>query len=455
MLRYIPNTLEDQSEMLSAIGIDKIEDLFSNIPGELRLKRDLELPASMPEQELAEHMKGIASKNAHAGNNICFLGAGVYDHFIPSVVKHMISRSEFYTAYTPYQPEISQGMLQAIFEYQTMICSLTGLDVSNASMYDGATAVAEAALMAVRQTGRNRVLISRGLHHEYREVINTYAGFCGFEVAEVGLSDGTTCMDELERQLADGSIGTGEPAAIIMQNPNFLGAIEDMKTATELAHQSGALSIACVDPISLSILQPPGEYGADIAAGDGQPLGNPLNFGGPHLGFLTAKKELVRKMPGRIVGQTVDHVGRRGYVLTLQAREQHIRREKAVSNICSNQALNALAATVYLTVMGKRGLKEAANLCLNKAHYAYNSLLASGKFEKANSAPFFKEFAVRVLDEPVSAINKRLFENGIIGGLELDLYCPDMKDCWLVAVTEKRTKQQIDVLVNIAAGGGR
>lgn len=490
MLRYIPNTPEDQKKMLSAIGIDSIDELFSDIPDELRLKRDMDIPVSLSEQELTAHMKAMASKNAHAGNHTCFLGAGIYDHYIPSVVKHMVSRSEFYTAYTPYQPELSQGMLQAIFEYQTMICSLTGLDVSNASMYDGATALAETALMAVRQTGRSRVLVSRGLHPEYREVLNTYASFIGFEVVEVGVSDGTTCMDELERQLSGGgsvsgdstgsSYANGGPAigssvsgcpvsgnkassdldacaaaTIILQNPNFFGAIEDMKTATELAHKNGALSIACTDPISLSILQPPGEYDADIAAGDGQSLGNQMNFGGPHLGFLAAKKELVRKIPGRIVGQTNDYDGRRGYVLTLQAREQHIRREKAVSNICSNQALNALTATVYLSVMGKQGLKEAANLCLNKAHYACNSLLATGRFEKVNSAPFFKEFVIRALDEPIDAINKRLLENGIIGGLELERFYPEMKGCWLVAVTEKRTKQEIDALVEIAAGGGR
>ncbi len=467
MLRYISNTQEDQLKMLSAIGVDDIEELFSDIPNELRLGREMDIPDGMSEQELTRYMKGLASKNAHVGTHTCFLGAGAYDHFIPSVVKHVISRSEFYTAYTPYQPEISQGTLQTIFEYQTMICSLTGLNVSNASMYDGATAVAEAALMAVRQTGRSRVLVSKGLHPEYREVLKTYAEFVGFEVVEAELADGTTCIADLRKRLSSGSpdnvvsINNAKGqidsvvAAVIIQNPNFFGAIEDMENATELAHQNGALSIACVDPISLSILKPPGEYGADIAAGDGQSLGNPLSFGGPHLGFLAAKKELVRKMPGRIVGQTTDHDGRRGYVLTLQAREQHIRREKAVSNICSNQALNALTATVYLSTMGKQGLKEVSKLCLSKAHYAFDKLIASGKFEKVNSAPFFKEFVIRALDEPLSAIIKRLLENGIIGGLELEQFYPEMKDCWLVAVTEKRTRDEIDTLVEIAAGGAR
>lgn len=452
MFRYIPNTPEDQAKMLSVIGAESIGQLFADIPGDLRLKRDLDLPCAMSEPELLSHMRRMASENVNTDTHVCFLGAGAYDHFVPSVVEHVISRSEFYTSYTPYQPEISQGMLQAIFEYQTMICRLTGMDVSNASMYDGATALAEAALMAVRATGRNRVLISQGLHPEYRDVLKTYASFTGIEITEVPLSDGALCMRELESKLS----GTAEKfAAVVVQSPNFFGAIEDMSQAAELSHKCGALFIACVDPISLAILQAPGEYGADIAAGDGQPLGNPLNFGGPHFGFLAAKKELVRKMPGRIVGQTTDHDGRRSFVLTLQAREQHIRREKAVSNICSNQALNALAATVYLSVMGKQGLKEAAELCLSKAHYAFNKLLATGKFEKVNEAPFFKEFAVRSLAEPVEAINKRLLDRGFIGGLELERFCPEMKNCWLLAVTEKRTKEEIDTLAEIAAGGDK
>jgi glycine dehydrogenase subunit 1 len=355
-------------------------------------------------------------------------------------------------------------MLQAIFEYQTMICRLTGMDVSNASMYDGATALAEAALMAVRAAGHDRVLVSRGVHPQYREVLKTYASNAGIEIIEIGMSGGTTDFGELRAKLSSaaetGAVGTATEtqavgtAAVIMQSPNFLGVIEDMEAVTELAHEYGALSVACVDPISLAILQPPGEYDADIAAGEGQALGNPLNFGGPHFGFLAAKQKLVRKMPGRIVGQTTDHDGRRGFVLTLQAREQHIRREKAVSNICSNQALNALAATVYLSVIGKQGLKEAAELCLSKSHYTYSKLLATGKFEKIHDAPFFKEFVVKAVDEPVESINKRLLGKGIIGGLALERHYPEMKNCWLVAVTEKRTRQEIDAFVESAAGGG-
>lgn len=451
MYRYIPNTREDQEKMLSAIGAGSVAELFSDIPEDIRLDRDLDLPDAMHEQELVSHMKAIASENVNTADHPCFLGAGVYDHFIPSVVGHVISRSEFYTSYTPYQPEISQGTLQAIFEYQTMICRLTGMDVSNASMYDGATAVAEAALMAVRSTGREKVLVSRGVHPQYREVLRTYAVHAGIGIAEVGLSGGMTDLDGLRDALS----GEAGVAAVILQSPNFFGVIEDMEAATALAHEYGALTVACVDPVSLAILQPPGEYGADIAAGEGQPLGNPLNYGGPHFGFLAAKQKLVRKMPGRIVGQTADSEGRRGFVLTLQAREQHIRREKAVSNICSNQALNALAATVYLSVMGKQGLKQVAELCLSKSHYAYSKLLATGRFEKVHDAPFFREFVVRAVAEPVEAINKRLLDNGIIGGFALERHYPGMENCWLVAVTEKRTRQEIDAFVEAAAGGGR
>jgi len=447
MSRYIPATDGDREQMLSSLGFKNIDELFTAIPSELKFKGRLDLPESMSEMELTAHMKAVAAKNEDSCDCACFLGAGAYDHFIPSIVKHVISRSEFYTSYTPYQPEISQGMLQAIFEYQTMICQMTGLDVSNASMYDGATALAEAAFMAVHSTGRNMVAVSAGVHPEYREVLKTYARFNGVEVVEIGLSNCKTDMGKMQESLGDTC------AAVIIQSPNFFGAIEDLNCVTELVAKIGALSIACVDPISLALLQSPGECGIDIAVGDGQSLGSPLSFGGPYLGFIAAKKELVRKMPGRIVGQTNDHEGRRGFVLTLQAREQHIRREKAVSNICSNQALNALAAAAYLSAMGREGIREAANLCLQKSHYTYDMLIATGKFEKINGAPFFKEFAVRALNEPVSSINKRLLKSRIIGGLELGQYYPDKKDCWLVAVTEKRTKQEIDLLVKLAAGG--
>jgi len=450
MSRYIPNTDEDRAQMLAEIGLSDIGELFADIPDEMRLGRTLNLPDSLSEPELAAHMRSLARKNAHCEEKICFLGAGAYDHHIPAIVSYVTSKPEFYTAYTPYQAEISQGMLQAIFEYQTMICNLTGMDVSNASMYDGATALAEAALMAVRYTGRKRVLVSRGVHPEYRDVLRTYAKFNEIEVEEIALSGLKTDVAALAVSMAN-----FDTAAVIVQNPNFFGYIEDLKGISEFAASKKTLSIACVDPISLGLLQPPGKCGVDIVAGDGQPLGNPMSFGGPALGFLAAKQEFLRKMPGRIVGQTTDGEGRRGFVLTLQAREQHIRREKAVSNICSNQALNALAATVYMSVMGPEGLREVADLCLQKSHYALDRLLATGKFEKVSNAPFLKEFTVKALNEPVSHINKRLLKHNIIGGLELERAYPELKDYWLVAVTEKRTKQEIDEMVRIAAGGDR
>ena len=448
MSRYIPNTADDRKLMLDALGQTSIDGLFADIPEKLKLGRRLELPESMTELELTAHMKQLAEKNADTGNYTCFLGAGAYDHFIPSIIKHVISRSEFYTAYTPYQPEISQGTLQAIFEYQTMICQLTGLDVSNASMYDAATAVAEAAFIAVRATGRKEIAVSEGLHPEYREVLKTYAGFNGISVKEIGLTGGVTDGNRLEAAVGDNC------AAVILQNPNFLGAIEDIISVSDMAHNKGALSIACVDPISIAFLKSPGECGSEIAVGDGQALGNPLNFGGPYLGFMAVKKELARKMPGRIVGQTTDYEGRSGYVLTLQAREQHIRREKAVSNICSNQGLNALTAAVYLSVMGREGLKEVANLCLQKSHYAYKKLLTSGKFEKVYEAPFFKEFVVKASDEDISAINSRLHKYGITGGYDLGQKYKGMKNNWMIAVTEKRTKAEIDIFVKLASEGG-
>ncbi len=450
MSRYIPNTQEDRAQMLSELGLSDIGELFSDIPKEMKLDRMPDLPHSLSEQELASLMRGIARKNTHCEETACFLGAGSYDHFIPAIVKHVISKPEFYTSYTPYQPEISQGMLQAIFEYQSMICRLTGMDVSNASMYDGATALAEAALMALRATGGKKVLISRGVHPQYRDVLETYAKYNEIEIEEIALTSLKTDMASLAACMKDRNI-----AAVIVQSPNFFGNIEDLKCVAEFAAGKGALSIACVDPISLGLIQSPGECGVDIAVGDGQPLGNPMNYGGPTLGFLAAKKELLRKIPGRIVGQTKDHEGKRGFVLTLQAREQHIRREKAISNICSNQALNALAATTYLTVMGKEGLKEAANLCLQKSHYAMDQLLATGKFEKVSDAPFVKEFAVKALNENVAHINKRLLEHGIIGGMELERLFPELRGYWLIAVTEKRTKKEIDNMVRIAAGGDR
>jgi glycine dehydrogenase subunit 1 len=362
MTDYVPHTGEDVREMLAAIGVASVDDLFTDIPAALRLQRPLDLPAGCAESELAAALQGLAGEDRPASSLVSFLGAGVYDHYVPAVVDAVVGRSEFLTAYTPYQPERSQGVLQSIFEFQTAICELTGLQVSNASLYDGGTAVVEAAFLAHAQTGRRRVVVSRGVHPEYRQVLATETAGCapagcGPAPAEVDCVAGVTSIEALRAAVDD------QTAAVILQQPSFFGGLEDMAAAAGFAHEAGALFVAVVDPLSLGLLQPPGAYGADVAVGDGQPLGQRMNFGGPHFGFMAARQELVRRMPGRIVGQTVDVEGKRGFVLTFQTREQHIRREKATSNICSNQALNALAALVYLGWLGKQGLPELALLC--------------------------------------------------------------------------------------------
>lgn len=440
MSRYIPNTEENRRDMLKELGMNGIGELFAGIPEKIRLQRPLDLPGQLSELELGRHMGGLASKNVNTDEYACFLGGGAYDHFIPAVINHILSRQEFYTAYTPYQPEISQGTLQAIFEYQTMICELTGMAASNASMYDGATALAEAAAVAFQSTGRKEVLVAGAVHPESREVLKTHARFTGKHIAELGWGSGKTDPEELESKISR------DTAAVVIQSPNFFGVLEDLHSAAEIAHKNNSLLIVSADPISLALLKPPGELGADIVVGEGQPLGSPLSFGGPYLGFFATSRELMRKMPGRIAGETTDREGRRGFVLTLQTREQHIRREKATSNICSNQALNALAAAVYMTVMGRQGLKEVASQCLQKAHYAFDRLVATGRFQPAFSAPFFKEFALRSA-VPVEALNKKLLEKKIIGGYELEKAYPGLPGGWLLAVTEKRTREEIDALV--------
>lgn len=439
MSRYIPNTHTDIQEMLEKIGVSSIEDLFVDIPKEVRVNGNLDLPEPMWEAQLLAHMEGLADKNETIKQNTCFLGAGAYDHHIPSVVGHIVSRSEFYTSYTPYQPEVSQGTLQAMFEYQTMICELTGMHAANASMYDGATALAEAAKMACTVKSKDRILISKAVHPQSRKVLETYARFNGIDVVEFGYRDGQVAMDEVEQMLSE------DTAAVIVQMPNFFGIVEELDELGELIHKKGALFIVSVDPISLSLLKPPAEYGADIVVGEGQSLGNPLNFGGPYVGFFATTKKLTRRMPGRIIGETMDEDGRRGYVLTLQTREQHIRREKATSNICSNQSLNALTAAVYMAVMGKEDLSEVGDLCLQKAHYAYDKLLQLDGVEPMFNAPFFKEFVVKV-DRPVSELNRHLLSSDIIGGYDLGRDYPELEGGWLVAVTEKRTKEEIDML---------
>ncbi len=439
MFQYIPNTDADRKKMLESIGAASVDELFKDIPEEIRLKRELNLNKPMSELEVKKHLKALSRKNSGSEDLVCFLGAGAYDHYIPSIVKHLTSRSEFYTSYTPYQPEISQGTLQAIFEYQTMIADLTGMDVSDASVYDGANAAAEAAMMAVHSTRRNTIVVSRTVNPETRQVIKTYMKYYGAEVIEIDYQDGVTDVEKLRNALKVDS------AAVIVQNPNFFGVIENLETVEKLTHENNSLLIMSVDPISSGILKSPGEIGADIATGEGQALGNPLNFGGPYLGFIASTSKLMRKLPGRIAGQTVDVDGKRGFVLTLQAREQHIRREKANSNICSNHSLNALTAAVYLSTMGKEGLKEVALQCAAKARYAYDSLISTGKFKAAFNKPFFKEFAVKS-EVSVEKINKSLLEHGILGGYDLEKQYPEEKNSMLLCVTEKRTKTEIDAL---------
>ena len=440
---YLPHTGEDRENMLQAIGVKEIDDLFTDIPAGLRLNRQLSLPPALSEPELARHLAGLAEKNTNAAECACFLGAGAYDHYIPSVIDHVLRQSEFYTAYTQYQPEIAQGYLQALWEYQSLICEITGMAVANASLYDGGTGLAEAAMMAAGATGRSELLVANSVHPSYRTVLKTYAVDRGYKLVELGYADGQIDRTELADKLGK------TVAAVIIQTPNFFGCLEDIGAVAAAAHAQGALLITAVDPVSLALLEAPGKLGADIVVGEGQSLGIPLAFGGPYLGFFATTDKLMRKMPGRIVGQTTDQAGNRGFVLTLQAREQHIRREKATSNICSNEALCALAAAVYLNTVGKEGFQQVAQQCAQKAHYACRQLIDHG-CEAVFAAPFFKEFVVRV-NKPVADINRRLLQDKIIGGLDLGAYYPELAGCMLLAVTEKQTRQEID---RLAAGLG-
>lgn len=443
MARYIGNTNDDRKQILKEIGYKDINSLFKAVPDSVLLKEKLNIPKALSEMELVKNIKSLSNENLNTDEYVCFLGAGAYDHFIPSAIDQLILRQEFYTAYTPYQPEISQGTLQAIFEYQTMISELTGLPVANASMYDGATALAEAAVMSCEATKRNEILIANTVHPESRQVVNTYAKFRNITVKEILYKNGQVDLDDLNLKI------NKETAAVIVQNPNFFGIIEDVEAIAEITHKNISLLTVSSDPISLSILKSPGDMGADIAVGEGQSLGNALNFGGPYLGFMAVTEKLMRKMPGRIVGQTSDNEGRRGFVLTLQTREQHIRREKATSNICSNQALNALQATMYLTFMGKEGLKEVAKLCFNKSHYAHDELIKTNKFKSLFTAPFFKEF-VLISEKSISELNEKLLGYNIMGGYNLEKDYSELKNGYLLAITEKRTKEEIDTLVRRA-----
>jgi glycine dehydrogenase subunit 1 len=438
-LRYIPNSPEERAEMLQQIGAPSIENLFDSIPENLRLRAHLDVPAAMSELELLNRFDQLAARN-RAAKRISFLGGGAYSHYIPTIVDHLISRSEFFTAYTPYQPEISQGTLQAIFEFQTLVCQLTGMDIANASMYDGSTAMAEAVLMAERVTRRSKVIVSSAIHPQYLEVAHTYVQHAGIELdhAHTDEQSGETLLDSID----------DKTAAVIVQSPNFFGCIEDVTAIAEKAHAAGALLVVVVtEAMSFGLLKSPGACGADIVVAEGQSFGVPVSFGGPYVGLFATRDKYARQIPGRLVGEAYDQQGRRGFVLTLATREQHIRREKATSNICTNEGLIALAATVYLETMGRRGVQEAAQQCAQKAHYAAREIARLEGFSLPYSASFFNEFVVRA---PVAATNllaKLADDKGIDGGIPLSRFNSNRANDFLVCVTETNTRDQIDALI--------
>jgi glycine dehydrogenase subunit 1 len=434
---YLALTDADREVMLRAIGVASIEDLFADVPEQVRLRRELELPPPASELEVEREFAELAGRNVDVGRELSFLGAGIYDHYVPAIVEAVVSRPEFLTAYTPYQPELSQGMLQAIFEYQTVICELTGMEVANASGYDGATVAADACFMAAHATGRKKIAIADTVSPQVRQVVKTYAPGFGLEIVEVPHSGGVT---DPEAFLA----ASRDAAAAIFQQPNYFGCLESAPELARAATESGALAVAHVDPLSLGVLEAPGNYGCQIAIGEGQAAGNRLSFGGPHFGFLAAKKELIRRMPGRITGQTVDRSGRRGFVLTFQTREQHIRREKATSNITTNQSLCALAGLVYLSWLGPRGLRRLGETCLGLAELARQKL----PVREAFAAPSFKEIAVR-LDRPAEDVVREAKKLGVNPGYPLGRDYPGLEDVLLIALTEKRTPADIDRLAEV------
>lgn len=442
-MAYLYSTPEQQQEMLQAIGVESMETLLRQVPDELRLKRDLDLPPALTELELEQHTRRLAARNV--ADRVCFLGGGAYDHYVPSVVDEITGRGEFYTAYTPYQPEASQGSLQAFFEYQSLICQLTGMDVSNASLYEGGTAVSEAAFMAIRTHGRHgKIAISEAVHPEYRQIVETYLRDLDTEVVTIPMLNGRTDLKRAAELVDE------QTACLIFQHPNFFGCLEDAEALCELSRRNGALAVVSFDPLSLGVLKRPGDYGADIAVAEGQPLGIPLQYGGPYLGILACRETHVRKMPGRLITQTVDRDGKTCYALGLQTREQHIRRDKATSNICTNQGLLALRATVYLSLLGPEGLREASELCCQKAHYAAEQLCSVPGIQLLFDAPFFKEFVIKVTGRSVDEILALAAKAGFDIGPELRKFgslSSDLHDSILIAVTEARTKAQIDSLV--------
>lgn len=440
-MNFVPNTRQEKDQMMEFLGISSISELFEDINEDMMLKGLLKLPKPMSEMEIVAHMREMSSENANVHNHAYFMGAGAYNHFVPSVVDHLISRGEFTTCYTPYQAEMSQGMLQSIFEFQTMICELTGMDVSNASMYDGASAMAEAAIMAAKYTEDKGITISKAVHPEYRQVLKTYASAFGLKVYEVKTHNGLTDLGDIKYNV------NGSTACVIVQSPNFFGSIENLAEMSEITHKNDCLFVTNInEPISLGLLKPPGDYGADIVVGEAQAYGNSLNFGGPYIGFLATKGELLKKIPGRISGLTVDTNGERGFILTLQTREQHVRRERATSNICTNQALNALASTIYLALVGKKGLKRIAEICAQRAHYTCRNIAEIEGFEPTFNTPFFNEFVVRCPTSPEN-INKALLKKKILGGLDLGRYYDNLNNCMLFCVTEMNSKEEIDKLV--------
>ncbi|HZY45456.1 MAG TPA: aminomethyl-transferring glycine dehydrogenase subunit GcvPA [Anaerolineae bacterium] len=439
-MTYIPHTDANRAEMLKAIGVKSLKDLFPDVPAQHKYPK-LTVPAALSEMETWWEMQGLSEANADVNHYACFLGAGAYNHYSPHTVDYVLRRGEFYTAYTPYQPEVSQGTLQAMFEYQSMICQLTGMDVSNASHYDGATSLAEGVLMSMNTTkgNRNKIVMSPLVHPQYRAVVRTYTQ--GMDVSIVGDDNLKSDLPDLIKLLDD------RTAALVIQDPNFLGQLEDINGLADKVHAVGALLIVVTDPIALGLFTPPGEYGADIVCAEGQSLGIPLSYGGPYLGIFATKNAYVRKMAGRLVGETVDSDGTRGYVLTLSTREQHIRREKATSNICTNQGLYMLAAAVYMATLGKCGLEQVARLCWHKSHYAAKAIGKLKGYKVITDKPFFKEFVVK-LPKPVSEVNEFLLEEfDILGGYDLGQDYPHLKNHMLIAVTETNTQQEIDDLV--------
>lgn len=434
--KFFPHTEEDIKVMLDKIGVPSLDALFAEVPEEIRFRRDYDLPNAKSEIEIRNFFDNLGKQNKQL---TVFAGGGVYDHYTPSIVPYIVSRSEFLTSYTPYQAEISQGTLHYIFEFQSMMAELTGLPIANASMYDGSTATAEAAIMAIASGKKaNKVLVSETVDDKILAVIRTYTHFQDAEIELIPAEDGITSRTAMQEKLQQGGV-----AGVIVQQPNKFGIVENYDGFADDCHQQKALFVMNSVAADLALLKSPGELGADIAVGDGQSLGLPINFGGPSVGYLCCTEKLIRKMPGRIVGQTLDNRGQRAFVLTLQAREQHIRREKATSNICSNQSLMALWATIYLSLMGKEGLKEAAQMSVNGAHYLYDKLIASGKFKPAFNQPFFNEFCVKYVGGNVDELQQHLIDNGILGGIKM------ADDMLMLAVTEKRTKEEVDLLVSL------